>query len=53
MRCSIVKKHMVDLVEGILDQTVQEQVNKHITQCDSCREEVNLFRKTIELTRSA
>ncbi len=53
MKCSIVKKNMVDIVEGTLDETVQEQVNKHISLCNTCREKVNLFRKTIELTRSA
>ena len=38
MNCRFVEKHLMAMVESTLPQTEREAFEKHISQCETCRE---------------
>jgi len=48
MKCRNIKKKLLDYVDGLLDPKDIESVEEHISKCDSCRHEIEIFNNISE-----
>lgn len=49
MSCKQTLLQLSDFLDGDLDPTLAEELEKHLTACDDCRVVVDTTRKTIQL----
>ncbi|MGB9596396.1 MAG: anti-sigma factor family protein [Candidatus Poribacteria bacterium] len=49
MKCKKVKKMLSDYIDGNIGKTESLSINQHILECDSCRQELESFKKLFEL----
>ena len=49
MNCKGVVRELSEYLDGNLDPTLAEELNRHLEHCDDCRVVVDTTRKTIEI----
>ncbi len=52
MRCEIVKDMLEKFIEGELEEPLKKEIEKHIAECNSCKNELLLARKVPFMVRS-
>ena len=53
MKCAEIRKLFSDFIEKQTSKYNTKAVSKHISKCKECQEELEIFRRTIILIRSA
>ncbi len=51
--CRALKDQLSEFVDGELDDSLCEEIRKHMESCDNCRVMVDTLRKTVILYREA
>lgn len=52
MRCKQIHTQLIEYLEDALDARSREQIDHHLHQCPTCREELQAFKATIEMLQT-
>lgn len=50
-RCHDLLRSLSDYVDGTLDQSICDEIEKHMSDCEHCQIVIDTLRKTVELYR--
>lgn len=53
MKCAEVRKMFSDFVENQITKNNMEAVSKHVSRCTECQEDLEIFKRTVILIKSA